>query len=199
MFADLEIVSNRIDKLKTNSRSRAPPRRKRRRLEPELAVAAHRRRLRGEPVAGDARPEGGRGEGDPQLPAADAEAGTRAAQHRRRPIGQPLPPICWHLAPDALQAPAKLEMELHDLGGGRPPDVHARPGLKGLCATTCCGRSSRRWARSSSSRSARTNAGRGRCRRRRRGEGAGQIHTDLARGFVRARWSATTISSASAP
>ena len=101
-------------------------------------------------------------------------------------IGKPLPAELLELAPSALQAPAKLELELDELSEEDRKAFMQDLGLAGFSKDEMLRRSSTAWATSSSSPSARTSAGPGRFPRAPTAvEGAGEIHTDLARGFVR--------------
>lgn len=102
-------------------------------------------------------------------------------------IGQPLPPELLTLAPNAIQAPAKLELELQDLAeedrqvfmqdlglGGFSRDAvlrHIFAAMGQIVFFTVGEDECRAWSLAQGADAV---------------EGAAQIHTDLAKGFVRA-------------
>ena len=190
VFADLEIVSNRISKLQDQIKKPRPAKQKEQ-DEKELALLERINAALEQNVSPrDARPERGGREGDPQLPAPDAEAGATCWSTSAR-IGSAsrCPPTCWPW---------------------RRPPSRRRPGSSWSWRT--CPRRTRAFikdflgegvdgtgARSGAADDLRGNGdagvlhrgrgrvpglgmpARGRCR-----PGAGQIHTDLAKAFVRA-------------
>jgi ribosome-binding ATPase YchF (GTP1/OBG family) len=102
-------------------------------------------------------------------------------------IGQPLPADLLALAANAIQAPAKLELELHDLSPEDRQAFMADLGLTGFSRDDVLRRIDEAMGRIVF-----FTIGEDECRAwgLDRGatsvEGAGQIHTDLAKGFVRA-------------
>ncbi len=102
-------------------------------------------------------------------------------------IGQPLPPELLALAPTAIQAPAKLEMELEELSAEDRQAFMQDLGLSGFARGTVL-----QTAFNAMGQMVFFTVGEDECRawNLRRGadavEGASQIHTDLAKRFVRA-------------
>lgn len=187
MFADLEIVSNRMDRLRDQLRKPRPAKQKEA-DEQELVL------LERLAAAFEAN----------QSPAAlglkdDEEKSIRSFQlltlkpeqvlvHLGEDrLAQPLPAELLELAPHALQAPAKLEMELHDLSAEDRQMFVTDLGLTGFVRDEVLGKifaamgqivfftvgadECRAWSMPAGCDAV---------------VGAGQIHTDLARGFVRA-------------
>jgi len=187
MFADLEIVINRIDKLKDMSK-KAKPAKQREAEEAEQALLAR--------IAGCLEKSEGAASANLKP---DEEKLIRSFQLLTlKPelifvnmgedrIGKPLPDDLLKLASSALQAPAKLEMELAELteedrqafmqdlnltGFSRDETIrkifHA---MNQIVFFTVGEDECRSWAIPKGATSQ---------------QGAGQIHTDLERGFVRA-------------
>ncbi|MSQ95550.1 MAG: redox-regulated ATPase YchF [Gemmataceae bacterium] len=187
IFADLEIVTNRIDKLKDQAKKTKAA--KLRELDEAESALLQR-------VAGCL--EKGEGAGAAHL-RPDEEKAIRSFQMLTlKPelifvniaedrIGKPLPEELLKVAPSAIQAPAKLEMELAELS---PEDRQAFMqdlnltefskdetlrrifhGMGQIVFFTVGEDECRSWALPKGSTSP---------------QGAGQIHTDLERGFVRA-------------
>jgi ribosome-binding ATPase YchF (GTP1/OBG family) len=102
-------------------------------------------------------------------------------------VGQPLPPTLVSLAPNALQAPVKLELELQEL-----PEADQQSSMQDLGHTSFSRGGVLRSIFAAMGMQVFFTVGEDECRAWpvRKGadavEGAGQIHTDLARGFVRA-------------
>jgi ribosome-binding ATPase YchF (GTP1/OBG family) len=103
-------------------------------------------------------------------------------------IGKPLPPELLALAPNALSAPPRLEMELEDL-----PEADRQAFMQDLGLTGFSRDTTLRAVFTGMGRMVFFTAGQDECRSwglRKDAdavEAAGQIHTDLARGFVRAQ------------
>ena len=194
MLADLAMVDRRLERL----RRRRPPR--------HAGRARGERARGGDPRAPQARARGraadprraarrGRGEGDPRLPVPDPEAGPRAAQRRRgRPRRGAGPGRAdrgglrrtSHAMVDALSAQdrdgagrarARRGGGVH--GGARPRRVEPRPRDR---AVLPAGRPDLVPHRRARTRSAPGRSPTG----RRAVDAAGAIHTDLAKGFIRA-------------
>jgi ribosome-binding ATPase YchF (GTP1/OBG family) len=187
VFADLEIVSNRIGKLEDQLKKPRPAKQKEA-DEQELALL---RRIAGALEANRSPATLGLKE--------DEEKAVRSFQLLTlKPefvlvnigddkINQPTPADLLALAPQATQAPAKLEMELHDLPDEDRQLFMQDLGLKGfvrdamlravfaamgqIVFLTTGYDECRAWAMPAGGDAV---------------AGAGQIHTDLARGFVRA-------------
>lgn len=187
LFADLEIVANRVDKLKDQLK-KPKPGKQREQDEAELELL---QRL-------VAAMEKGQGVGSVGL-LGDEEKVVRSFQlltlkrevvlvnQGDDKIGQPLPAELLQLAPTALQAPAKLERELDELseedrkafmeemgvtGFSRDEVLRAIFGaMNNIVFFTVGEDECRAWPIPKGSSAV---------------EGAGEIHTDLARGFVRA-------------
>src|SRR5947209_6029744 len=187
MFADLEIVSNRIDKLKNNLKK---PRPAKERDADQLELALLQRIA----AAFEAN----------QSPATlglkeDEEKAIRSFQLLTlKPelvlvnvgddrLNQPLPDDLLRLAPNALAAPPRLEMELHDLPEEDRQLFMQDLGLRGFVRDDTL-----RAIFSGMGQMVFFTVGEDECRAWAlpRGSdavtGAAQIHTDLARGFVRA-------------
>jgi ribosome-binding ATPase YchF (GTP1/OBG family) len=187
MFADLEIITNRIGKLEDQSKKPKPAKeREADELEMDLL-----KRI-------STAFEQGRRASDLGLKE-DEEKAIRSFQLlTRKPemvflnigdnrIGQPLPPELLKLAPSALQAPAKLELELEELSeedrktfmqdlglsGSSRGDVLRKIyyGMGEIVFFTIGEDECRAWGLSAGSNAV---------------EGAGKIHTDFIKRFVRA-------------
>ena len=187
MFADLEIVSNRVSRLEDQLRKPRPAKQKET-DEKELGL------LRRIAAAFEAN----------QLPATlglkdDEEKSIRSFQLLTlKPeqvfvnlgddrLNQPLPAELLELAPSALQALARLEMELHDLPEGDRQMFMNDLGLKGFARDEVL-----RAVFAGMGQIVFFTVGEDECRAWGMPKGAdtvigaSQIHTDLARGFVRA-------------
>src|SRR5437667_3638878 len=115
LFADLEIVSNRIGKLQDQSKKPKPDK-EREADQQELSFLQRVAEAfeRGEPAAAlGLKEEEEKVVRSFQLLTLKPELVLVNISDNR--IGQPLPPGLLALAPNALQAPAKLELELEDL------------------------------------------------------------------------------------
>lgn len=187
IFADLEIVINRIDKINDLLKKSRP-------LKQKEADQAEKDLL--QRIAGCL--EKGEGATAAHL-RPDEEKSVRSFQLLTlKPelvfvnvgddgVGKPLPPELLAIAPTAIQAPAKLEMELAELseedrqafmqdlnltGFSRDETLHRIfAGMNQIVFFTVGEDECRSWAIPKGSTSQ---------------QGAGQIHTDLERGFVRA-------------
>jgi ribosome-binding ATPase YchF (GTP1/OBG family) len=187
LFADLEIVTNRIGKVEDNLKKPRPAKQK----ELDQAELSLLQRVRDALEAGQGASALGLKD--------DEEKAIRSFQLLTlKPefvlvnigedaIGKPLPADLMALAPGACAAPAKLEMELEELS---PPDRQVFMQDLGLSG------SSRddivRAIFQAMGQIVFFTVGEDECRawaiphRATAQEGAGEIHTDLARGFVRA-------------
>ena len=188
LFADLEIVMNRVDRLVTQLKKPRPAK-ERERDEAELAVL---RRVVAAFEAGQTAATLGLNEDDEKLVRSfqlltlkpeiafvnrgDAEA-----------LGQPMPADLLELSAIALQAAPKLELELEELSPEDRATFMADLGLKGSAQPETV-----RGLFYAMSRIVFFTVGEDECRSWEisKGadatEGAGQIHTDLAKRFVRA-------------
>jgi ribosome-binding ATPase YchF (GTP1/OBG family) len=187
LFADLEVVTNRIGRVEEGLRKPRPAKQKEADQE-ELALL---RRVAAAFEQGQTAAALGLKD--------DEEKAVRSFQLLTlKPelvfvnqgddrIGQPPPPELLALAPNAIQAPAKLELELEDLA---PDDRRAFMqdlGLSGLSRDTVL-----RTIFAAMGQIVFFTIGEDECRAwgvpagADAVTGAGQIHTDLARGFVRA-------------
>jgi ribosome-binding ATPase YchF (GTP1/OBG family) len=187
MFADLEIVSNRMSKLRDQLRKPRPAKLKEA-DEQELALL--------ERIA--AAFEGNQSPADLGLKE-DEEKSIRSFQLLTlKPeqvlvnigddrLNQPLPAELLALAPNALAAPAKLEMELHELPEDERQMFANDLGLTGFVRDEVL-----RKVFASMGQIVFFTVGEDECRAWNMPQGAdavvgaSQIHTDLARGFVRA-------------
>lgn len=186
-FADLEIVTNRIDKLKDLGKKTKPAKQR----EAEEAESALLQRVatcleNGEgAAAANLKPDEEKLIRSFQLLTLKPELiFVNIAEDR---IGKPLPEELLKLAPSAVQAPAKLEMELSELPeedrqafmqdlnlSGFSRDETLRrifAGMEQIVFFTVGEDECRAWAIPKGSTAP---------------QGAGQIHTDLEHGFVRA-------------
>jgi hypothetical protein len=187
LLADLEIVSNRIARLEDQARKPRPAK-QREADEHELALL---RRIATALEQGQSPAELGLKD--------DEEKAIRSFQLLTlKPelvlvnsgddrVGQPLPPELLGLSPTAIQAPAKLELELEDLG---PEDRQAF--MRDLGLSTFARGEVLRTVYYAMGQIVFFTVGEDECRAWSlpRGadalEGAGQVHTDLAKRFVRA-------------
>ncbi len=187
VFADLEIVLNRVERLEDQAKKPRPAK-EREADQNELALL---RRIQTALEGGQFASAAGLKE--------DEEKAVRSFQLLTlKPelvfvnigdnrIGQPLPPELLALAPNALQAPAKLEMELEDLPASDRGVFMQELGLAGSA------RGDALWAiYYGMGQIVFFTVGEDECRAwgLQKGanavEGAGKIHTDLAKRFVRA-------------
>ncbi len=187
LFADLEVVTNRIGRLETQAKKPRPQKER----EQDQAESALLQRVAAAFEQGQTAASLGLKE--------DEEKAVRSFQLLTlKPelvllnvgdsgIGQPLPPDLLALAPTAIQAPAKLELELEDLAEEDRQAFMQDLGLTGssrggVLRTVYYGMGQvvfftigedecRAWGVPKGADAV---------------TGAGQIHTDLARGFVRA-------------
>ena len=187
IFADLEIVTNRIDKLKDLGKKTKPAKQR----EAEEAESASLQRIagvleKGEGVAAaHLKPEEEKAIRSFQLLTLKPELIFVNIGDDR--IGKPLPEELLKVATNAIQAPAKLEMELGELSEedrqafmqdlnltGFSKDETLQKvfhGMNQIVFFTVGEDECRAWAIPKGATSQ---------------QGAGQIHTDLERGFVRA-------------
>jgi ribosome-binding ATPase YchF (GTP1/OBG family) len=186
LFADLEIVTNRISRLEDGVRKPRPLKQK----EADQQELALLQRI------GKAL-EGGQGAAAAELKD-DEEKLVRSFQlltlkpelvlvnANESRIGQPLPADLLQLAPSAIQAPAKLEQELEEL-----PEEDRKAFMQDLGVSRFSRDEVLRTIYYAMGQIVFFTVGEDECRAWGipRGatavEGAGQIHTDLARGFVR--------------
>jgi ribosome-binding ATPase len=186
LFADLEIVTNRIDKVEDNLKKPRPAKQR----EADQAELALLQRVRGALEAG--KPASALGLKD------DEEKALRSFQLLTlKPefvlvnigddaIGRPLPADLLALAPTANSAPVKLELELAELADGDRQAFMKDLGMEGSDRDRILGA-----IFSAMGQMVFFTVGEDECRAwslRKNAtavEGAGEIHTDLARGFVR--------------
>jgi ribosome-binding ATPase len=187
LFADLEVVSNRVDKLREQMRKPRPAKER----EAEQAEHALLSRIveafeRGESAAALGLKE-------------DEEKSIRSFQLLTlKPecvlvnvgddrVGKPLPEELLKVAPTAVAAPARLEMELHELSGEDRQAFMADLGLTDFSRDQVL-----RSVYAATGRVVFFTVGEDECRAwgiprdASAVEGAAQIHTDLAKKFVRA-------------
>lgn len=186
LFADLEIVTNRLGKLRDNLRKPRPAKQR----EADEIEQALLQRIVAALEAGQSvgslglHPEEEKVIRSFQLLTLKPEFVLVNSNDER--VNQPLPADLLALAPGALAVPAKLELELQDLSeedrqvfmqdlglkeSARGPVLHAIFAAMGQIVFFTIGEDEcRAWGLTKGSNAV---------------EGAGQIHTDLARGFVR--------------
>jgi ribosome-binding ATPase len=187
IFADLEIVTNRIDKLKDLGKKTKPAKQR----EAEEAESALLQRIAGVlekgegAMAASLKPDEEKAIRSFQLLTLKPELIFVNIGEDR--IGKPLPEELLKVAATAIQAPAKLEMELAELsdedrqafmqdlnltGFSKDETLHKIfAGMNQIVFFTVGEDECRAWALPNGSNAP---------------QGAGQIHTDLERGFVRA-------------
>ncbi len=187
LFADLEIVSTRVDKLRDQLRKPKPAKEKERdQAESDLLTRIAK-------ALEDGQPAGALGLKD------EEEKLIRSFQLLTLKkqlvfvnmgddkIGQPLPADLLEVAPDALAAPAKLEMELGELSDADRQAFMADLGVTGFSREETL-----RKIFAAMGMIVFFTVGEDECRAwtipqgATAQEGAGEIHTDLSRGFVRA-------------
>jgi len=187
LFADLEIVSNRISRLEDQGK-KPKPAKEREADQQELALLKNVTGgfEEGKPASAmNLKPEEEKAVRSFQLLTLKPEfVLVNIADDR---IGKPLPAELMQLAPTALQAPVKLELELADLGEEDRKAFMDDLGLSEFLRDQVI-----RSLYSAMGRIVFFTVGEDECRAwsLNQGddavEGAAQIHTDLARGFVRA-------------
>ncbi len=187
MFADLEIVSNRIDKLKNNLKKPRPAKeRDADQLELDLLqriAAAFEANV--SPATLGLKDDEEKAIRSFQLLTLKPELVFLNVGDDK--LNQPLPADLLALAPTALQAPPKLEMDLQELGDEDRQMFMTDLGVKGFVRDEIL-----RTIFGSMGQIVFFTVGEDECRAwamPKGGDatvGAGQIHTDLARGFVRA-------------
>jgi ribosome-binding ATPase YchF (GTP1/OBG family) len=187
MFADLEIVSNRISRLEDQLRKPRPAKQKEAdqhelSLLQRIATAFEHNQS---PASLGLKEDEEKAIRSFQLLTLKPEQVLVNPGEDR--LNQPLPAPLLEMAPGALQAPAKLEMELHDLSEDDRQLFMSDLGLKGFVRDEML-----RAIFAAMGQIVFFTVGEDECRAwsMPRGAdavvGAGQIHTDLARGFVRA-------------
>lgn len=187
LFADLEIVTNRVGKVEDQLKKPRPAKQKE--LDQQELALLHRLQT---------WLEQGQGAGALGLKE-DEEKAVRSFQlltlkpelvfvnAGEARIGQPLPANLLALAPTAIQSPARLEMELAELPEGDRQAFMQDLGLAGFTRDQVL-----RTIFAAMGQDVFFTVGEDECRawniprNASAVEGAGQIHTDLARGFVRA-------------
>jgi ribosome-binding ATPase len=187
LFADLEVVTGRVDRLQDQLKKPRPAKQKEvDQAELDLLQRIATTLEQGQGAASlNLKPEEEKAVRSFQLLTLKRELVLVNIGEAR--IGQPLPEDLLKLAPDAIQAPAKLEMELQEL-----PEEDRQAFMQDLKLT---GFSKDDVLRAIFSRMGQIvffTVGEDECRAwpMPKGgtsqEGAGEIHTDLSRGFVRA-------------
>jgi ribosome-binding ATPase YchF (GTP1/OBG family) len=187
LFADLEIVSNRVSRVEDQLKKPKPAKEK----EADQQELAALKRLvagfeQGQPASVlELKPEEEKSVRSFQLLTLKPEfVLVNCADDR---TGRPIPSDLLKLAPTAVETPVKLELELQDLGEADRQAFMADLGLKDLSREQIL-----RTIFYAMGKIVFFTVGEDECRAwpLNRGdnsvEGAGQIHTDLARGFVRA-------------
>jgi ribosome-binding ATPase YchF (GTP1/OBG family) len=187
LFADLEIVSNRASRIEDQLKKPKPAKEKEA-DEQELAVLKRLMEAFEKGQAASAlelKPDEEKAVRSFQLLTLKPEfVLVNIADDR---IGQPLPPGLVQLTPAAVQAPVKLELELQDLAEADRQAFMADLGLKDLSRDQIL-----RTIYYAMGKIVFFTVGEDECRawsldkRETSVDGAAQIHTDLARGFVRA-------------
>jgi ribosome-binding ATPase YchF (GTP1/OBG family) len=187
MFADLEIVTNRIDKLGDQLKKPRPAKEKEAsQLELDLLrrIAAALERYEAPTTLGLKDDEEKAIRSFQLLTLKPEVAYLNLGDDH---LNEPLPPGLLAVAPTALQAPAKLEMELHDLGDEDRQLFMQDLGLKGFVRDDVL-----RSIFAAMGQAVFFTVGEDECRAWPIPKGAdavvgaAQVHTDLARGFVRA-------------
>ena len=187
VFADLEIVSNRIGRLEDQLRKPRPAKQKEAdqqeiHLLQRIAAAFEHNQS---PMALGLKEDEEKSIRSFQLLTLKPEQVLVNLGEDR--LNQPLPADLLAMAPNALQAPAKLEMELHDLSEDDRQMFMSDLGLKGFVRDEVL-----RSIFAAMGQIVFFTVGEDECRAWSMPAGAdavvgaGQIHTDLARGFVRA-------------
>jgi ribosome-binding ATPase YchF (GTP1/OBG family) len=187
VFADLEIVTNRIGRLEEQLRKPRPAKQKEadERERDLLRRIADALEANLSPASLGLREDDEKAIRSFQLLTLKPESVLINVADDK--VGQPLPPDLLALAPGALKAPAKLEMELHELAQEDRQAFMQDLGLSGFVRDDIL-----RAIFSAMGQQVFFTVGEDECRAwpMPKGadavEGASQIHTDLARGFVRA-------------
>jgi len=187
LFADLEIITNRADKLREQLKKPKPAKIK----EAEQAEHDLLRRLQTAMEAGQSpatlglRDEEEKSIRSFQLLTLKPELVMVNAGESR--LGQPLPPALLALVPNALQSPARLELEIEELPEGDREVFMQDMGLTGFSRDDTI-----RGIFAAMGQIVFFTVGEDECRAwsitkgTDAQHGAGEIHTDLSRGFVRA-------------
>src|SRR5438132_663611 len=187
LFADLEVVTNRINRLEEGQKKPKPPKER----EADLQEHALLKRIaaafeEGKPAAAQGlKTDEEKAVRSFQLLTLKPEFVLVNISDER--INKPLPADLLALAPTAMQAPVKLELELADLSEADCKAFMADLGLPGFARDQVI-----RTLYAAMGRIVFFTVGEDECRAwsLNRGddavEGAAQVHTDLARGFVRA-------------
>jgi ribosome-binding ATPase YchF (GTP1/OBG family) len=187
LFADLEIVTNRIGRLETQLKKPRPAKEKE---QDQLELALLQRLApafeQGQSAAAlGLKPEEEKAVRSFQLLTLKPELVLVNCGDNR--VGQPLPPELLALAPHAIQAPVKLEMELQELSAEDRQAFMQDLGLSGFERDAIL-----RTIYYAMGQNVFFTVGEDECRawsipqHADAVEGAAQIHTDLARGFIRA-------------
>jgi ribosome-binding ATPase len=187
LFADLEVVTGRVDRLQDQLKKPRPAKQKEvDQAELDLLQRIATTLEQGQGAASlNLKPEEEKAVRSFQLLTLKRELVLVNIGEAR--IGQPLPEDLLKLAPDAIQAPAKLEMELQEL-----PEEDRQAFMQDLKLTGFSKDDVLRTIFSRMGQIVFFTVGEDECRAwpMPKGgtsqEGAGEIHTDLSRGFVRA-------------
>jgi ribosome-binding ATPase YchF (GTP1/OBG family) len=186
LFADLEIITNRTGRLEDGLKKPRPAKQK----EADHAELALLQRIAaafetGQTAAVSLKPDEEKAIRSFQLLTLKPELILVNINDNR--IGKPLPADLLQIAPTALQAPAKLELELEELPEADRQTFMQDLGLSGFSRSDALRR-----IYTAMGQIVFFTVGEDECRawNLREGadavEGAGQVHTDLAKGFVRA-------------
>jgi ribosome-binding ATPase YchF (GTP1/OBG family) len=187
VFADLEIVSNRISRLEDQLRKPRPAKQKeadQQEISLLQRIAAAFEHNQSPMTLGLKEDEEKSIRSFQLLTLKPEQVLVNLGEDR---LNQPLPAELLEMAPNALQAPAKLEMELHDLAEDDRQMFMSDLGLKGFVRDEVL-----RAIFAAMGQIVFFTVGEDECRAWSMPAGAdavvgaGQIHTDLARGFVRA-------------
>jgi ribosome-binding ATPase YchF (GTP1/OBG family) len=187
LFADLEVVTNRISRLEDQLKKPRPAKqREADQVELDLLQRLAAAFEQGQSAAAvGLKPDEEKAVRSFQLLTLKPELVLVNIGDTR--IGQPLPPALLELAPNALQAPAKLEVELEEL-----PDADRQTFMQDLGLGSFSRGEALRTIYYAMGQIVFFTVGEDECRAwgipkgADAVEGASQIHTDLARGFVRA-------------
>jgi ribosome-binding ATPase YchF (GTP1/OBG family) len=185
-FADLEIVSNRLSKVEANLKKPRPAKEREADLHEKAVLERLAAALEAETIAAiDLKPDEEKAVRSFQLLTLKPEI--VLVNQGDALVGQPLPESLLTLAPTALAAPARLELELAELPESERAAFAADLGLTGSTRDATL-----RSIFAAMGRIVFFTVGEDECRAwpLRRGadavEGAGSIHTDFAKRFVRA-------------
>jgi GTP-binding protein YchF len=187
LFADLEIVSNRINRLQDQAKKPKPPK-EREADQQELTLLQRVAEAfeRGEPASAlGLKDEEEKAVRSFQLLTLKPELVMVNIGDDR--IGQPLPPVLADMVPPAIQAPVKLELELAEL-----PEEDRQAFMRDMGLTDLSREKILRTIYDAMGLIVFFTVGEDECRAwslskgANAVDGAAQVHTDLARGFVRA-------------